>query len=339
MQIEMLRNAEVKTTASMSKDSPQAVITVNGEHIHAFPVASPYSRALNVVKPADLDKRLNGGHFFFVNNELVKFQENDYAGFIHSDEAIGKLSDILGVERRKNKYVLGKTWSKNDFTIGAFAGGEFNTGIKFLWDPFAPSIDTDFQILRLICLNGMMANRTLFNSRIPMVNCWEEHMEIASRQLQNKVSSLVKRRLAAMVNERASVDELMAIESHARRRIAGSEEITEKETQALRNIAKAASPVAHLGHVYKDEVFTNKHLARQMPSHLTAFDTFNMVTEIQTHTPQTEDSTSRALNQMANVLLFERKATGVHAPKAYMPAISPFSSADRAFFGELDLAA
>lgn len=353
MQIELLRHAPVTVDSNIDARNPVAIINV-GDYQHMFSTSSRYSKALSVIEPSDLESQLSGGHFFFVDGKLIDLREKSYTGFVHTDDGIANLAEVIGIRddkaqalsrpgvrrREKKQSLLTKTWSNVPFEIGESKGSQFRSEVSFRWDPFSPFINTNFLIERLICLNGMVAQSTLFNSRIPVVNRWQEHLDIASKQLQNKLVSMIRNRLKSMTIKRASIDELSLIETHARNRLASDhDDLTNEEFRTLSNIARAAAPIPHLHGIYRESVFQNWSLSRQLPGHLTAFDAFNMVTEMRTHTPepQTSTSTNLALDRLASLMVFDRKDLAPIANEMEVPELSTFSDTDRAFFGEVEL--
>jgi len=85
--------------------------------------------------------------------------------------------------------------------------------------------------------------------------------------------------------------------------------------------------------VYRFGVFEDKNLSAQLPGHLTAFDAYNIATELRTHTNPTSKSTDNALDKFANVLLFDRQSNYNAAGKV-VNRTSSFSDPTKAFFGE-----
>ena len=71
------------------------------------------------------------------------------------------------------------------------------------------------------------ASSDLINTKIPLVNRWEEHLAIAERQIQNAVVSNVTRRLASMGTERATVLELMKLVEIGRARLEDAIDVNE----------------------------------------------------------------------------------------------------------------
>jgi hypothetical protein len=172
------------------------------------------------------------------------------------------------------------------------------------------------------------------NSRIPLFNRWEEHLDIASRQIQNKVSSVVVGRIQTMAHERASVGDCLLLEQHAFDRIHSPGAKAQNEREHLMKLMAAVSPREHLGDVYKDVVFGDKTLASQLPAHLTSLDVYNIATELRSHTGEVKKSSDNALDRLANYFLFDRQ-DNYDAAGARMnaPRLSAFSDPSRAFFG------
>jgi len=350
MQHELLRSVPVTIEGELVDGKAVAVATVNGTHQHRFDPRSRVSKALETTSPKDLDERLSGGSYFFVDGELVDFRDGNYHGFMHTDESIEHLADVLGITRRvagdentrglrvhrnqiSRDIILGKKWSDNGIQVPAYReGGKFRTELHFGWNPFVQTVNSAFMLWRLICTNGMEGLTSFLNTRIPLINRWEEHLDIANRQIQNKVNSMVTQRLSAMGHERATVAETMLVAQHAQARLLNSPRRGDALTR-LSSIIDIVHPVLHLGSVYRSNVFEDKRLAEQMPAHLSTFDVFNMASEIRTHSDEVEGSTGHALDRFCNRILFDRKDMTQAASRYTMPQQSSFSDPDTAFFG------
>ena len=346
MNFEMIRNGDVQIEASRNNQNhPVAIATINDTHQHRFDASSRVSKALDIMTPADLQDRLTGGHFFFGNGELVDFRDGHYNGFVHSDDSINKLADVIGYKERTTRHrdnttssniVLSNVHSNHDIEVPLYAdGGNFQSQLSFKWNPFMKDVHSAFELVRLICTNGMTGLTSFLNTKIPLVNRWEEHLEIASRQIQNKVSSKVVARLGEMGDERATVSECQAIVEHADDRLKNGN-VGSQSRQLLKNIAMVASPLLHLNNAYKENVFSDKRLGAQLPSHLSTFDVYNMATEINTHTEETSGSSSFAMDKIANGLVFDREDLTKHSARFGKPTMSAFSDPEAAFFGAMN---
>lgn len=343
---EMIRKPTVTIESGMDSNGDViAMADIAGNRVD-FPSKSRISRALEIMEPDELGKTLSGGHYFFVNGSLIDFRDSNYVGFIHPDQSIDKLVEHVGIttnQRHNNTsklYSLSTHWSTQDINVPVYNdGGKFNTELHFGWNPFIRTVNSAFMLIRLICTNGMMGLRNFLNSRIPLVNRWQEHLEIANHQIQHKVGSMISDRLSNMSNERATVGETISASNHVNARIAA---ITQLEDLAdgssldiLDRINSILNPKLHLSDVYHENVFKDRQLASQTPSHITVFDLYNIVTEVRSHTQDVEGSTTRGLDMMANRLVFDRKNTLQNVDRTEAPPISPFSDPESAFFGQM----
>lgn len=349
----LIRNANVKVTHMVNeKKQNVAHIVVNDKYEHRFTPKSRISKHLDVMKAEDLQERLNGGTYFFIGDTLVDFRDGAYNGFIHTDESINVFMDILGYQNRKDlprhhhrfsaddehgnaDLVLRKVWDKTEITVpGYAAGADFNTELSFIWNPFVKTINSAFDLIRLICSNGLVGMTSFLNTKVPLMNRWEEHLDIASRQIQNKVNSVITARVGAMSAERASVADCLLLERHAFERLVAPNEKSPEERERLKGLIAAVSPKFHLHNTYRDSVFADKNLAAQLPAHLSNFDVFNIATELRSHTAQSSKSSNHALDKFANGILFDREDNFVASASRYTaPKVASFSSVDQAFFG------
>lgn len=340
-----LRN-DAQVTVKHSTDNSNhgvAEIIVDGDYTHRFPASSRVSKALELMTPAQLEERLNGGSFFFVNGILFDFRDGAYNGFIHTPSAIESLKDVIGIRGRgDNHYAtdqgtarLSKVWSSNEIQVpGIDDGGAFSSRLTFAWNPYVETIRSQFDIVRLICANGMTGLTSLFNAKIPLVNRWEEHLEIADKQIQNKLDSMLSERFENMTRERATLADCLRLENHAQERLDTYQNAG--MMSKLKNILKIVSPRAHVKDVYKPAALDDRRLAAQLPSHITMFDAYNIATEIASHTKASGNSSDHALDKFSNELVFDRNDRRTHAARFGGPSISSFSDPDAAFFGDIE---
>lgn len=348
----LIRNADVKLTHVVdAKKRNVAEIVVDGKFHHRFSPTSRISKHLDVMKPKDLEARLKGGSYFFVEDQLVDLRDGAYNGFVHTDESINVFMDVLGFQHRpkgsrarpaslgvgEGEIALRKVWSNNEITVPGYkAGGEFSTELSFVWNPFVKTINSSFDLVRQICSNGMVGLTPFLNAKIPLLNRWEEHLDIASKQIQNKVNNTVIARVQSMTASRASVADCLLLEQHAFERLIAPSEKSDDERDRLKTLISVAAPKFHLHNTYRDEVFEDKNLAAQLPGHLSSFDVYNIATEMRSHTNQVAKSSDFALDKFANSLMFDRDDNFVAGAARYSGAkVASFSSAERAFFGRM----
>jgi len=345
----LLRDAPVSISVghTVKKNKPFAIADIGGQFEHQFDVDSRVSKALSHTPPEQLAERLSGGQYFFLDDNLIDFRDGNYNGFVHTDQSVDKLVTTLGIQPAErghrhvrtnqvsNDFFLGKKWSDHEIIVPNYAdGGQFSSELNFAWNPFVKTIQSQFMLWRLICENGMRGMTSLLNTKIPLVNRWEEHLEIANHQIQNKVNGMIIGRLGAMGDERATVAETLNVAHHAQTRLSSGKVLMETEKQRLRTIADIAHPMIHI-EGYRPNVFSDNRLAAQLPAHLNTFDVYNMLTELRSHTTASDKSSDAALDKAANTLVFDRKDLTQHVSRYALPQQSSFSSPDTAFFGEM----
>lgn len=354
MQYELLKNANVQLSSKITDaGNTLAHIVVNNKFEHTFDSKSRISQAIDYPHNSQayeqsvdlLSKRLNNGTFFFINDELIDFRDSQYTGFIHEQSNIDNLINHIGItdsskalrsgvrtNTTNSNYLLLKKWSAEDFHIdGYLQGGDFTSNILFTWNPFNSFVKGAFEIVRQICTNGMVGTSELINTKIPLINRWDEHLQIANIQIQNKVQSLVHDRLSSMGIERASIRHLQLINKHAATRLEDIERGTDEYTR-LKQIGYISDVKEHLDGYYNDLVFADTNIASRAPSHLTMFDAWNLTTEMMSHTSENNESTTGGLQRMANGLLFPGKEEKNNLLDI-KPILSHFSDPDQAFFG------
>lgn len=344
MEYELVRDADVKVAKSYSgRGSSFASVDVGDYHVD-FPVQSTVSQFLNHNEPSALQDLLHGGTFFFVDGMLADFRYNTYNGFTHNDETVDQLMNIIGYNTRSRlttrsqgnydspQVRLMKQWDTRQVDINiAGQGGVFDTAVMFGWNPFHQHISTEFNIIRMICANGMVARTPVLTRKVPLINRWEEHLNIASRQLLDRTESHISERLEYMIDNRASVADIQRLHGHIMTRLKSAED--PQHMAVMRGLADQVSPTENLAGFYLDSVYENRSLTSQLPSHLTQFDTYNITTQLRSHTPENTKSTSNALDMMATKLLFSDASQTVPVFNGKVPSLAFFSDPEQAFFG------
>lgn len=350
----MLRNADVSVTEVANEKGSHARILVNGEYEHTFDSKSRVSRHLDLMSTQDLAERLTGGQYFFVEGQLVDYRDAAYGdSFVHDDAALDNLMSVLGyrdvsglrktAHRLTNRtqsrdLSLSKIWDQTEIQVPHYkAGGDFTSELSFVWNPFQRNIDTKFELIRQICTNGMVGLTPIINMKIPLINRWEEHLNIAHMQLQHKIEDLMTRRLSQMVEHRCTVADTLLLEKHIATRML-DDTIPAATHQRLRRMYDVVDPYEHLAASYKPEVFENRAMAAQVPAHLSVFDIWNIATEVCQHSDPLPNSSDAALQKLANALVFDRDcATNRVAHIGKNIELSPFSDPTRAFFGDVEV--
>jgi hypothetical protein len=349
----MLRDANVEVQAVYTDKGQAALITVNDKFQHQFHHKSRVSQQLDLVTPKVLGERLTGGDYFFIGESLIDFRDRDYGGFAHDDAAIQNLMDIIGykelstrnqqsIHRMSNRtqsgtIALAKQWSEEDIAVPMLiTGGDFWSRLNFTWNPFTKNVHSVFELFRNACENSMVNSTPFINMQIPLINRWEEHLEIANAQIQNKIQNTMAARLTEMIKARASVADLMILQRHIMGRLGASDSLglnvggeMSQDNTGLHRMYKIADPYEHLGQYYTAEALENKAMAAQLPSHLSMYDIWNMATEVSTHYNPGGGSSDAGLQNLGNDAMKGMDKIGNSIKE------SPFSNPEQAFFGEL----
>lgn len=353
--LRLIRDAYA-TIESDGNNSAKLILN-GGEVEHIFDAKSRVSKSLLHTTEDQLSNRLTGGQYLVRDTdegaELIDFRYGNYNGFIHTDDMIQRLNETIGATDEPNrKRNMGRRhsvvhpsvrlineWSNSNLSIDLYKeGGEFQTRTMFQWSPFQSHVSTAFEILRLICTNGMMGFSSIMNSKIPLMNMERENLDIAAIQLQNKLDNMVGQRLERMGTEHATVAELMVVANHALDRLKDTKAYDVDAEARLRNIRAVADPRRHLGDVYKDSIYDNSNLCAQLPGHLTTMDLWNIATEMSSHTPEAKSSSDHALDKLTNSIIFGRANNANEAVAFDRDQVSPFSDPTRAFFGDISTA-
>ena len=357
MNFNLVKNAHVDVTKTITaQGGTVASIVIDNQYEHRFSAKSRISKHLDLMTPADLSARLSGGSFFMVNDELVDFRDSSYNGFIHSDDSIIQLMDTIGVSSKNSRrfgqrsasdqgdevvdsdIILRKDWDTRGFQAPGFeSGGEMESKLYFNWNPFVQNVRATYELIRLICENGAVGVTPIFNGKIPLVNRWQEHLDIANDQIQQTIADLVSHRMLEMKTQRASLYQTLLTTGHAHSRMK-DKAATLDDVDKLYRIAQVVNPELHLDKVYNGNVFSDSRLSKQVPSHLTTMDLYNIITEIRSHTTERDGSSGRSLDGLANELMFNTDNKMFEAStKRYdtAPKLSSFSDPEQAFFNTI----
>jgi hypothetical protein len=345
---ELVRNAIVEASSHRDyRNHPIAKIVVNGKYTHQFTASSRISRSLETMSEQDLQDRMQGGTFLFVNNNLVDYRDGFYNGFIQDDASIAALARVIGIQPRvamstslhdnliTHDWVLGAKWGASEISVPEIVGGgEFENELLFGWSPFNKDINYAF-VLREVSTGNLLRGRAAFlRKRIPLVNRWEEHLDIACKQLQTRIDSEVKRRLKTMIGERASVQELQLLYDHAKTRLEKGLAVRGSVAGiTLQRIMRITSPLIHCNKIYKENVFTDMRIAAQRAGHLSVFDAYKVAIELRTRTVEVDGSSTLAIDRYANDLIFNRTDLTQYGARYETTKTPAFEDLEAAFNG------
>lgn len=317
---------------------------------HTF---SALSRESELIEVFGSDMRMiesmfDKGTYAFYKDKLVDYRRSDYKGFIHSDASVEKLVELVGIEdtatqqrraarglfnrmrgRHSNGVFMGGEWDKFDLSVPALGvGGEFENRLLYRWSPFSPNIQTSLEVERLVCENGMLAMSPLLTFDVPVIDNWEENLDVVSMQLKPRVNAVLQDRFLAMEEMRASLGDVQRAHRVLSSRMDNADD---QAHMRLTQLAHLTDVQRHLERFYDPAVFENRNLADRAESHLTQFALFNVLTEAASHTPSSQEASDAAIQMAINRLVFDEADRQLGFKARQIPEQTD-SNPERAFF-------
>lgn len=297
----------------------------------------------------------DGGTYVFHNDKLIDYRNSDYQGFIHTDDALAQLQQRVGLQvpseiksrsparqmfnasrgRRNNGVFLGGEWDKFDLAVpGLGAGGEFENRLLFRWSPFSPNIVSQLEVERLICNNGMVAMSPLLSYEVPVIDNWEDNLNVVTMQLKPRVNSVLTDRFAEMERALASVGDMTRVTRALQERRKGADVglLSPQHVERLDKMIAVVDPTedSQLCRKYRETVFKDLKTGDLAPGNMKQFDLYNILTEAATHTPASE-ATANTTQMAINRLVFDELSRAHQLTKNDIK-LSDESDPTRAFF-------
>lgn len=322
MSVICLKNAK---DIDLRKKGNTTILTVNDHEIklnrrHPITVSTAATNEKHVLET------LRNGHFVIEDYigcplqaparetaTLLEYRSNDYNGFIQNEEFLSRFA---------NDYTLGKR-SNMDIDLPQYGkGGIFNITTGFTWSMFSRNLVTTVNIDRQICANGMVAKAPMFQRQVPLINLYDHHLDIAASQLIDITQRHLMDRLDKMGREHATIREVNLVHTHIERRL---KNVETPKLQKLFNVTDLDM------HEYYHKTALETGVAQTLPSTMSRFDLWNIVTETNSHTEETSDSLKNNLDRIATGLVFPKEIVGVVNDVKITK--STFGSPEQAFFG------
>lgn len=279
----MYRNADVK----VKQDNHNVILTINGDNVTTGNTRSQIDK---YVKNSDCDtvaKYLTGGHFAVENGNLVEYKTSQYSGFIQTDEMIQRFYNDETIESK----------AKTEISIAKYGdGGVFNLEAGFTWSAFSPELQTQVNLLRLVCANGLKVRESLLTKKVPIINMYDRHLQIASQQTLKYAEELLVGKLADLEHQRASVRDVMLCLSHLEQRLQAND-----DCPVLNRLHALCSH--DYRNYYSTDALSNTAISATLPSHLDSYTLLNCVTEMSSHTEAVDRSSTNALSKFGSDLI------------------------------------
>lgn len=287
MSIKVLKSARVQAER-ISNGSKEliniAIIDGDNTIYHSFDGKTEVFKAMNSFDDYEMKRKFDYGHYCVMDGVLISFRYSDYNGFIHSDDSVKILADVLGVDAsgKTNSsrlvdspiFLGGADESFGVNVRGLEAGGEFDAKIVYTWSPFSDRISCGTEIIRLVCDNGMVSSSRFLTREVRIINDWQRNLSIVSTQLRPIISNFIQDRFTEMTRERATLSDTNSASSVLESRLSSTKDV--EEQMRLQRLCSIVDVRSRLGGVYKD-AGTSRTSA--VVTDLTRYDVVNVLTE------------------------------------------------------------
>lgn len=325
----VIRQANPLITIAEDHNHEEVVQLECGDFVHQFPVTTSVSEALKHYPIERIGQRFVDSTLVFKDGELMDHRYGNYNGIIHSDDAIRSFIEHVGTKPANRKDGMKLFASQREGLEIQLAsellglGGDTTLTINFNWSVFQTHISSTIEYLRMVCMNGAMMSTPLLQSKVPVINDWQHHLNIAHTMLTNKTTSLLEQRVKQMYHTAAPLSLVQNVADHAARRLDKTEFLTYRQRDILQGVLAACDVVANSGGlITTDDIMdVDSHWADRMPTHINMWSLFNCATEIDSHTDAIDGSSTIGMRKLTNRILFSDTKTVI----GRMSLKSPFN--------------
>lgn len=310
-EVTMIRNAIPKISQDLDERGHNVLVLECEDFTHTFPHTSAVSEALSHYPVDRIAQRFNNGTLLFKGDALMDYRYGDYNGMIHTDDSIRALIEHVGAKpNTKGGFpTLASDRKGLDVHLAkhiAGAGGESLITVNFEWSPFQTHISSFVDFMRMVCENGAMICTPILQNKVPVINDWKHHIDIAHTMLMNRTVDLMEKRTIQMINQQAPLSLVMNVINHASHRLEKTEFLTNGQRQILQGVLNACDVVRHSnGIITMDDLeMVDKSWSDRMPTHMSLYSLFNCITEIGTHTEHIDGSSANGVRKLTNGILF-----------------------------------
>lgn len=336
MSIKIVRNAKVKSNRSIFGRIfiDLEIDCGDGTFVgHRFNDKSETFRFMESFDDFEMAKKFNGGHYCIIDGVLISFRYSDYNGFVHNDESVSILSDVLGLDRERNTnssrlvdspiFLGGAGESFGVRVAGLGDGGEFDANLIYNWSPFSDRISCGTEMVRLVCDNGMVSRSRILTREVRIINDWQRNLGVVSTQMRPIITDFIQNRYSDMAGERATLSDTNSALSVLGKRL--SEQSTAEEIQRIMRLQSIVD-VSSRSDIYKDTRGTN---TATIITDLTRYDVVNILTEAFSHVESTV-SNNVQIQGAINKMVSNKAKIIVNSDK-----VKPYQDGDHAlaFFG------
>lgn len=319
MSVKFIKNAEHVQLVHRSHNNNSLNLIVNDDIVELSP-RHPFCKTASLTGLSSIESTLQNAHFVIEtvkgHKKLKEYRDSSYNGFMQSDEFIQRFANDSTLLQR----------ASDNFKIAEYGvGGDFKLHAGFVWSAFSKNLKTTVEVVRLICQNGLTARNKMFEREVPIINLFDHHLDIASRQLIEISKTKITNRLLKMGREHSLVKDVNLVAGHISRRL--------KDDSFNDRLIKLDGVISEFGDIskYYTKNSINNGIAAALPSPISRYDLYNIITELNTHTHEIVDSTKSSLDKIGTSLIFPTQVDGVISERNVKQ--TTFGSPEKAFFG------
>lgn len=257
------------------------------------------------------DRFMNSTLFVGDNDELLDYRLGGYNGVIHSNETIESFIQHVGARltRHHGMVMMASESEAVETDIAQHLlgiGGKNQLLVDFAWSPFMHNLRSLVQTIRVICSNGAMMRTPLLQNDIRVVNDWERHMGIARTVLLNRTEQLLTNRMEQMYHTVAPLSLVDQLRTHAEARLESDDNRGHSQQLMLRSLLDLTDVVKHGKGVITEDHTDNleTRFKDRCPSHMPLYSLFNLATEMNSHTAESESSSRRGVDSLVSRIMF-----------------------------------
>lgn len=278
-----------------------------------------------------LAKQFLDGRFFIVDNQVVDFRLAHEKKFEHPLDSIKQLVDHLGFITAEGSSRIQACSETEKFECDTLntVGGMFDIKIGFEWSPFSIDIHSYIEMWRQVCSNGAVAMSPIMNHRIPMMNQWKQNLDISNQVIRHNFDKIILPRMQAMPEERISVQDVEVL----LRIVSDLKSSNQLSGDSIMHLANIEDKLDAVWDPAFDDLRSN--MRKFIPAPVSAFDAYNIATEVGTHHVGRDRNNGKA-QAFANNLLFNasRQQNILVDLDSLVTDTATFNDVDKAFFGE-----
>ena len=305
-----------------------------------LPKNHPIAKAVNVnnspMREKHVDQLLQDAHLFTEGDQILDFRTSD-AKYVMSQDTLNEFVDVLGAETvtsGKQKGQLRAFRPSKEMLInidGHDDPEEMNVTGRITYSPFEEDVNIDYELIRLICANGMTTTHKLLNRFAPVINLPITNMDTVFHQMDNSLNNFFHKRLNEMKHQFVSMHDMNVLYQMVQNRVRDG-----LVSPLVQRTMNRVNVNMNLGYqeIYQQDVFEDKSLLKSVPSNITEYEYLNLITQVVSHSKGPEYSDVE-MNMLASSVLHDGTDLKKIQQMTNVPLMIEESDTENAFFGTI----